>query len=110
MQEREQTIEGNMRNRSSSLSGNSLLLSHIHYIIINNLTFLFKWSSFVITVLIIHVENSEQFEQNVEFLKSILGDETQEETIKYALRGADGRIEIALNHLLNNKEKERASM
>jgi len=53
------------------------------------------------------ISESENFIQNLEVLKAILGDDFNEDKIKHALRGADGDVEIALNHLLNDKEKSK---
>lgn len=50
----------------------------------------------------------EIFQSNVEMLKGILGDDISFDRIRHALRGADGRVDVALNHLLNDREYERA--
>lgn len=52
--------------------------------------------------------NDRNFQSSVELLKNILGDDVSIEKIRNALKGADGQPDIALNHLLNDKEKERA--
>eukprot|EP01114_Cavostelium_apophysatum_P005002 TRINITY_DN1551_c0_g1_i1.p1 TRINITY_DN1551_c0_g1~~TRINITY_DN1551_c0_g1_i1.p1 ORF type:complete len:499 (-),score=96.41 TRINITY_DN1551_c0_g1_i1:83-1579(-) len=54
------------------------------------------------------MEIDQVFQGNVETLKSILGDEISYERVRHALRGADGDVEVALNHLLNDREKERS--
>lgn len=50
-----------------------------------------------------------QVQMKLRSLKEILGEEISTERIRHYLRGADGNIEIAINHILNEIEKERSS-
>lgn len=93
---------GSMRSRSASLSG-------LFTINCNFFSFYLHIEHGIFRPNIISVDTSEHFEQNLETLRAILGDDIPEEKIKQALRGADGKVDIALNHLLNDTEKERQS-
>jgi hypothetical protein len=52
---------------------------------------------------------SSETDRKVEMLRNVVGEEFPLEKIKHVLHGADGNIEIALNHLLNDLEKEKTT-
>ena len=51
--------------------------------------------------------NNDETEKKITTLRNIVGDDISIDRIKHVLHGADGSVEIALNHLLNDIEKDR---
>lgn len=50
--------------------------------------------------------NNDELQTNVNLIRNILGMDINTEKVKHYLQGADGNVEIAVNHLLNSLERE----
>eukprot|EP01118_Nematostelium_gracile_P016641 TRINITY_DN6945_c0_g1_i3.p1 TRINITY_DN6945_c0_g1~~TRINITY_DN6945_c0_g1_i3.p1 ORF type:complete len:487 (-),score=99.04 TRINITY_DN6945_c0_g1_i3:74-1534(-) len=55
-------------------------------------------------------DQNPEFQKNLKFINDMVGEEVGIDKIKFLLRGADGNVEIALNHLLNDLEREEAAL
>lgn len=51
--------------------------------------------------------SSSETDRKIELLRNVVGEDFPIDRIKHVLHGADGDVEIALNHLFNDLEKEK---